>query len=399
MAGRRDELRPAGGIPIPPRSNPVDPVHPVQSAVPKLAELRARLLAWYDAHRRELPWRAAPGEAADPYRVWLSEVMLQQTRVETVIPYYERWLRRFPTLRALAEAPLDEVLKAWEGLGYYSRARNLHRAVREVAERWGGAVPAEPEAFRALPGVGRYTAGAVMSIAFGRAEPLVDGNVRRVFARWGDEPAPGDAALWARAAALAPGERPGDLNQALMELGATVCTPRAPRCAECPVREFCRAYAAGTQEQRPAPKAAKALPHETVATAVVERDGRWLLARRPADLRLGGLWEFPGTARHGGESLAAAAERGLRAGLGLEVRAGAELARVQHTFSHLRATYHALRCEWLAGEPQPLRWDAAAWVAPDELHALALPVAQQKLAALLAEPTLLNAECGVRTAD
>ncbi|HEX5724783.1 MAG TPA: hypothetical protein VFX98_04915, partial [Longimicrobiaceae bacterium] len=173
-----------------------------------IAAVRARLLAWYDAHRRDLPWRAPPGETADPYRVWLSEVMLQQTRVETVRPYYQRWLARFPTLRHLAEAPLDEVLKAWEGLGYYARARNLHRAAREVAARWEGRVPADPAAFRALPGVGRYTAGAVLSIAFGRPEPVVDGNVRRVFARWADDPDPPGAGTWALAAALAPGERP-----------------------------------------------------------------------------------------------------------------------------------------------------------------------------------------------
>ena len=190
-------------------------------------------------------------------------------------------------MQALAAAPLDDVLKAWEGLGYYSRARNFHRAVQEVASRHGGRVPGEPGAFRALPGVGRYTAGAVMSIAFGRAEPVVDGNVRRVFARWTDDPAPAEDALWRMAAALVPGERPGDVNQAVMELGATVCTPRNPRCGDCPVRDLCAAYAAGTQNERPAPKKAKPLPHEDTAVPVIQRGGEVLLVRRPVAARLG----------------------------------------------------------------------------------------------------------------
>jgi A/G-specific adenine glycosylase len=355
-----------------------------------IPEIRRRLLAWYDAHRRELPWRAGEGERPDPYRVWLSEVMLQQTRVETVKGYYERWLQRFPTLAALAEAPLDGVLKQWEGLGYYSRARNLHRAAREVAERHGGAVPDDPESFRALPGVGRYTAGAVMSIAFGHEEPVVDGNVRRVLARWADEPEPRDAELWAAAAALVPGERPGDLNQALMELGATVCTPRSPDCGRCPVREHCVAFAAGTQEIRPLPKRAKPLPHEREAVAVVEREGRLLLARRLADARLGGLWEFPSILRRPGEVAASAAERAAREGLGVEARVQGPIGTVEHGFTHVKVTYEALRCEWVSGEPAPLRYDACAWVEPESVAEYALPLAQKRIAALALEPTLFG---------
>jgi len=353
---------------------------PLSAAV--LAELREALLAWYRANRRDLPWRAGEGEAADPYRVWLSEVMLQQTRVETVVRYYERWLERFPTLAALADAPLDDVLKAWEGLGYYSRARNFHSAVREVRARHDGEVPDDPEAFGALPGVGRYTQGAVMSIAFGRPAPIVDGNVRRVFARWTDDPDPSVTGLWAMAARLAPGPAPGELNQALMELGATVCTPRKPRCGVCPARARCRARIAGTQEERPAPKKAKPLPHEDTAVAVVERDGRLLLVRRPVDARLGGMWAFPCAVRHRGESVADAAERAVREGLGLTVRPGAEIGSVRHVFTHVRVTYHAVRCASAAGEPRPLRYDAWAWVEPHEVRAYALPVAQQRIAAL-----------------
>jgi A/G-specific adenine glycosylase len=357
-----------------------------------IPELRERLLAWYDAAHRTLPWRAPPGAPPpDPYRVWLSEVMLQQTRVETVRSYYARWLERFPTLEALAAAPLDEVLKAWEGLGYYSRARNLHRAAREVAERYGGRVPDDPGAFRELPGVGRYTAGAVMSIAYGRPEPIVDGNVRRVLARLTDDPAPSDSALWRIAERLVPCERPGDLNQAVMELGATVCTPRRPRCDACPVREWCAAYAAGTQAERPLPKKAKPLPHEHVATAVIEDDaGRLLLAQRPLDARLGGLWEFPGTVRRRGEPTEAAAVRGVRKGLGLEITPGEAIGIVPHAFTHLKASYHAVRCRVIGGELRVVGWEGAAWVAPEEIEASALPVAQQKIARLAAERTLFS---------
>ena len=357
-----------------------------------LPTLRARLVAWYDTARRDLPWRAAPGEAADPYRVWLSEVMLQQTRVETVRPYYGRWLARFPTVEALAAAPLDQVLKAWEGLGYYSRARNFHRAAQEIASRHAGRVPDQPAAFRALPGVGRYTAGAVMSIAFGREEPVVDGNVRRVLARWTDDPAPAAERLWQIAAALVPGERPGDLNQAVMELGATLCTPRTPRCGECPVRCLCAAHAAGTQHARPARRDPKPLPHEDTAVPVIQRGGEVLLVRRPLHARLGGMWAFPQAVRDAGESVPAAAERAAREGLGIAVAAGEPVGVVRHTFTHVRATYHAVRCTVTAGEPRPVQYTDAAWVPWERIREHALPVAQRRIAALAVEPALFAGE-------
>jgi len=349
-----------------------------------IAELRARLLEWYRANRRELPWRSAEGEQPDPYRVWLSEVMLQQTRVDTVLRYYGRWLERFPTLRSLADAPLDDVLKAWEGLGYYSRARNFHRAVREVAMKHDGQVPRDFDTFHALPGVGRYTAGAVTSIAFGQEAPIVDGNVRRVFARWVDEPNPTQSRLWRMAAQIAPGASPGELNQALMELGATICTPRNPRCERCPAAHLCWARIRGTQEERPAPVKARPLPHEDTAVAVIQHEGKMLLVRRPVDERLGGLWAFPQTVRRRGEGVAAAAERAAREGLELAVRAGEEIGVVQHTFTHVRATYHAVRCAWEGGRPVPLRYDDWAWAAPREVEAYALPVAQKRIAGLAA---------------
>lgn len=346
------------------------------------APLRAALLAWYDAHHRDVPWRTAPGETPDPYRVWVSEIMLQQTRVETARGRYAEWLERFPTLATLAEAEPDEVMKAWEGLGYYARARNLHRAVREVAADYGGKVPDDPAVFRSLPGVGRYTAGAVASIAFEREEPVVDGNVRRVFARWADTAEPAERELWRLASELVEGERPGDLNQALMELGAVVCTPRSPGCGVCPVSHHCLAFARGTQEERPARRQAKPLPREDTAVAVVERDDRLLLVRRPRNGRLGGMWGFPEAVRHDGEAAHETAERAALDGVGLSVRAGPPIATVEHTFTHVRVTYRAFRCVANGGEPRPLRYDACAWADAGEVADYALPTAQRRIARL-----------------
>jgi A/G-specific adenine glycosylase len=347
--------------------------------------IRARLLSWYDANRRDLPWRSGSGRAPEPYRVWISEVMLQQTRVETVRPYFERWMTRFPTLEALADAPLDDVLKAWEGLGYYSRARNLHGAAREVATRYGGQLPGEAPALRTLPGIGRYTAGAVASIAFGRAEPVVDGNVRRVLARWLDDPAPRDPRLWKVAEELVAGERPGDLNQALMELGATVCTPRSPGCGDCPVREWCVARSAGTQEQRPVPRGPRSIPEEEHGVAVVEWNGSVLMTRRTGRGRLAGLWELPGAAVAPGETAAAAARRAVRERTGLEVVEAEPLGAVEHAFTHVRVTYRALRCA-PAGAPPPLATPAdSLWADAADVERLALPRAQRRLLSLAAE--------------
>lgn len=344
-------------------------------------DLRARLLAWYDRERRDLPWRVAAGGTPDPYRVWLSEVMLQQTRVETVRPYFERWLTRFPTLEALADAPLDDVLKAWEGLGYYSRARNFHRAVKEVGERYGGEVPGEEAAFGALPGVGRYTAGAVLSIAFGRETPVVDGNVRRVFARLTDDPRPTGGALWTLAGRLVTGERPGDLNQALMELGAMVCTPRSPSCERCPLEDRCAARAAGTVGERPAPKARKPVPTEVHGVAVLTRGDRVLLARRPLAGRLAGMWEFPGAERREGEGSEAAAARAALAAAGVQVETGALrfAVRVEHAFTHVRVVYEAFAAEGEGEVPAEMAGDAA-WVRAGEVGGYALPRAQQRIA-------------------
>ncbi len=347
----------------------------------------ADLLGWYDALAIGLPWR---GET-DPYRVWLSEIMLQQTQIETVKPYYARFLEAYPTVGALAAAPLDDVLKRWEGLGYYSRARNLHRAAQTLASEHGGQFPASAEGLQALPGIGRYTAGAIASIAFGERAPVLDGNVIRVFSRLDDladdvtQPAV-IARLWSRAEERLPPARVGDYNQALMDLGRVVCKPRAPLCDECPVRAHCRACASGTQQQRPV-KAAKAkTPHYDVTAGMIwNARGELLIAQRPLDGLLGGLWEFPGGKTEPGETLEACLARELREELGIAVEVGALFVVVRHAFTHFRITLHAFTCRYDAdsGEPQALGVRDWAWVSPDRLDAYSFGKADRQVIAEL----------------
>jgi A/G-specific adenine glycosylase len=332
---------------------------------------REKLLAWYHAHRRDLPWR----RTRDPYAIWISESMLQQTRVETVLPYYERFLARFPDVAALAGADLEDVLSLWTGLGYYSRARNLHRAAQLLVDRHGGALPDDPEALLALPGVGRYTAGAVASIAFDRPEPIVDGNVVRVLARLHgirDDvgSAPVRERLWQEAAALARGPEPGALNQALMELGATLCTPRAPRCLICPVSQECRARSEGDAESLPrkAPKRA-ARPVEAVAGLLLRR-GRALAVRRPQQGLLAGMWELPGGELREGEDAKDALARTLAERVGLRVGDASPLGVVEHLFTHLRLRLHVFRCRNVRGRVRLRDFTEHRWLAPSALGAL-----------------------------
>src|SRR5688500_6922469 len=266
-----------------------------------VASFRKRLVRWYDSSRRDLPWRlatnSAAGERPDPYHVLVSEAMLQQTQVATVIPYFHRFLARFPTLDALAGADEQDVLRAWQGLGYYARARNLQGAARTVMSEHGGQLPREHDELLKLPGVGRYTAGAVASIAFERRAPIVDGNVARVLCRIDKiETDPRDRltleVLWTRAEQILPKKRVGDFNSALMELGATVCTPRSPQCLICPVRDHCEAFAAGLQDRIPAPRAAKPTPLLRRWTLCIRRGDHWLIEQRPTNGRCAGMWQF-----------------------------------------------------------------------------------------------------------
>ena len=332
------------------------------------SSLAARLLHWYGENARQLPWRDHP----DPYAIWVSEVMLQQTRVETVIPYFERWMARFPTLEALADASQQEVLSMWEGLGYYSRARNLHRAARIVIAEYAGQLPREAGLLRGLPGIGRYTAGAIASIAFGRDDPSLDGNIRRVLARVFDvrEPARskvGEKMLWELAAENLPPGQAGQYNQALMELGATLCTPRRPKCEQCPLVDICKAYALGVQAERPVKMPKPGIPHHIVTAAVIQRDGQVLIARRPPDGLLGGMWEFPGGKVQPGEDLRACLKREICEELAVEITIGMEMGVYQHAYTHFRVTLHAFQCGTNGWEPRKLYHTALAWADPDAL--------------------------------
>lgn len=323
------------------------------------------LLRWYGRHRRSFPWRTD----RSPYRVWISEIMLQQTRGDQAEPYYRRFLRRFPSLAALAAASPQEVLKAWEGLGYYARARNLHRAARLI-RRNGGRFPGTVEGLRALPGVGDYTAAAIGSLAFNLPAAVVDGNVIRVLARvmafTGDPRSTRARKLfrdWAQA--LLRPDHPGASNEAIMELGALCCTPRKPGCPTCPLRRVCRAYAGGMPEAYPARRAKKKLPHKVVGAAVIVRaDGRILIARRRDTSMLGGLWEFPGGGRDPGETIEQCIARELEEEMGLTLRVGPLLTIVHHAYSHFTIELHAHWARIRRGRPRALLCADFAWVRP-----------------------------------
>ena len=358
-------------------------------------ELRRSLLAWFAVHRRPTPWRDNP----DPYRVWVAEVMLQQTQTATVVPYYERFLARFPTVQALADAPLEEVLRYWEGLGYYARARNLHRAAQQIVQS-GGQLPATVDRLLKLPGIGAYTAGAIASIAFGQPTPVVDGNVTRVLARllWlkGDlKTHAAQKRLWQLGAQLVDTQQPGAFNQALMELGSTVCLPAQPRCTACPVSHLCAAYQRGQPTAVPEPSRRATTQARLDVSAIVVCNGKYLLAQRVPTGVWGGLWEFPRATRHGQESLESVAQRAA-AQLGVQVEPLQVLVSFQHTVTTTRIRLYGYLCQWVSGEAQPTdSYEMATWVAPDALQEYPLPAPQRRLAHALAEhhhrlnPTLL----------
>ena len=341
-----------------------------------------QLVAWFELVARDLPWR----RRRDPYAVWLSEIMLQQTRVDTVVPYFERFLARFPDVEALATAEIDEVLKMWSGLGYYRRARVLYATAREVTERYGGAFPGEAAALRELPGIGAYTAGAIASLAFDKREPLVDGNVARVFARlFGiDDEIRGAAVvkrLWEIAWRLVPAERPGRFNESLMELGATVCTPRDPRCGACPIEALCAARASGRVQELPVIEAKKKVPVVKMFAAVLRRGSHVLLARREEGGLFGGLWEPPMV-----EAASLEEARALLSAVG--IGAAVELlsaGQIKHVLSHkeLRVTVVAGTIPGKTKAPTGLGapYEQAAWLDPDDAEIGVSTLARKVLAA------------------
>ncbi len=314
--------------------------------------------------------------------------MLQQTQVETVKPYFRRFLHRFPSVRALAGAPADAVMKAWEGLGYYARARNLHRAAKIISSDLGGRLPESPEELMKLPGIGRSTAGAISSIAFDRAAPVLDGNVARVLCRvfrFRRNPRESRTRekLWSVAQELLPPKRPGDFNQALMDLGATVCVPRNPRCDVCPLETLCLAEAHGEQDKLPVKTKRKPVPHYDVAVGVIRRGKRLLIDRRKPEGLLGGLWEFPGGKRKETESLKACLTREIREELGIRVKIVRPLISVPHAYTHFRITLHVYECCYVSGRPRAIGCAEWRWVRPDELDRYAFPSANRKVIAAL----------------
>ena len=300
--------------------------------------------------------------------------MLQQTRVDTVIPYFEAWMLHFPSIQALANADLKAVLIVWEGLGYYSRARNLHRAAQIVVADYGGMLPPDVRSLMRLPGIGRYTAGAIASIAFGLDEPVLDGNVRRVMARVFNVNEPsrsseGERILWRYAAEHLPPGQSGAYNQALMDLGATICVPKLPNCNRCPLSELCQAFALDLQGQLPVIPSKAAIPHYTVTAAVIRRAGQALITQRPPRrLAWARLWEFPGGKVNPGEGLDACLRREIMEELGVEIVIGGLVGVYRHAYTHFRITLHAFACELGDGaEPQPLQVNDLRWVEPLQL--------------------------------
>ena len=336
--------------------------------------IRRRLIAWYRRAQRDLPWR----RSSDPYRIWVSEIMLQQTRVETVVPYYERFLAAFPDLESLAAADEEDVLRLWAGLGYYARARNFRRAAQAVVRDHGGALPRTAEALADLPGVGPYTVGALRSIAFKQPAPIVDGNVRRVLSRLCAVERLADTDAWRLASELVPARDPDLFNQARMELGATICTPRKPACPTCPLDSVCAARASGRPEAFPAPKP-KARPRAVRALGgLLTRRSRVLLLRRPSHGLLGGLWEIPNVA----DAPADALVEHVRARTGLSVAAGPALGQVRHQFTHLDLTLDVVGLEDLGGRLSPRARADALLCGPDALEALPLSRLMKKALAI-----------------
>ena len=344
--------------------------------------VRTDLLDWYDEHKRSMPWRTTD----DPYRIWVSEIMLQQTRVDTVRDYYPHFLEAFPTVEALAAADRDTVLKYWEGLGFYARARHLHEAAQTVVDAHDGTVPDTMDAIKELKGIGPYTAAAVLSIAYEKPHAVLDGNVTRVLSRVFavEEDATTTAAqnaLRALANDLLAPDRPGDFNQAMMELGALVCTPSTPLCDRCPLQDVCQAHAAGTEEDYPITPESTPVPHHDIAVGLVFDDhrNRLLIQRRPDDGLLGGLWEFPGGKQEDGESMETACRREVREELGIEVAVEEAFYTLSHAYSHFKITLHAFRCRIEDGTPEAREDQPFQWVGLDELDDYAFPRANRRL--------------------
>ncbi len=366
--------------------------------------MRQQLLVWWEAHgRHTIPWKLRPdasrpadGEPLDPYGVFAAEVMLQQTQLQVVLPYWQRWMERFPSLQALAAAEEHDVLLLWQGLGYYARARRLQQGARQLlaaararSEEPANLWPRTLEAWLALPGIGRSTAGSILSSAFDLPFAILDGNVKRVLARLIASPRPPARQLkgfWQLSELLLDPQRPRAFNQALMDLGASVCTPRHPSCGACPWQGHCAAYAAGDPAAYPVKEAPRELPFQVIGVGVVlNRSGEVLIDQRLNEGLLGGLWEFPGGKQEPDEVIAATIARELREELAIEVAVGEELITLDHAYSHKKLRFVVHLCTWLSGEPQPLASQQVRWVRPEQLSDFPFPAANARIIAALLE--------------
>jgi A/G-specific adenine glycosylase len=355
------------------------------AAVDELQLFREKLVVWYRFNHRKLPWRESP----DPYHIWVSEVMLQQTQVATVVPYYLRFVEQFPDIRALAEADLQTVLKAWEGMGYYARARNLHKAAQVVTNDFGGEIPQNYTAFRKLPGVGEYIAAAVQSIAFDQPYAVVDGNVKRVLARLFLMEAPvNDSTLGKffseNADKLLDRGHPADFNQAMMELGAVICRPQNPLCNQCPVSSFCETFKAGRQNELPRRRKKEKTPQYHIAVGVVCKGNRVLITRRAEKGLLGGLWEFPGgKVRRGAETAADACVREIKEEVNLNIKVDSHLTRVKHAYTHFKIVMDVFMCAYLSGEVALNGPVDFKWITVEEIEKYPFPKGNHKFMPLL----------------
>ena len=369
--------------------------------------LRAGLLDWWLAHGRQgIPWkRTAQGlvpssqQVLNPYPIWVAEVMLQQTQLKVVLPYWQRWMCRFPMVQALADADEQEVLLFWQGLGYYSRARRLHQGAQQFLRTYGQGLsddafdqwPRDLESWLTLPGIGPSTAGSILSSAFDLPFPILDGNVKRVLSRLIASPTPparNGKTLWALIEQLLSTEQPRNFNQALMDLGATVCTPKNPSCQQCPWSEQCAAYASGDPVAYPVKEAPRELPFQVIGVGVVLNDaGEVLIDQRMNEGLLGGLWEFPGGKQEPGEAIETTISRELQEELAIEVQVGEELISLDHAYSHKRLRFVVHLCQWCSGEPQPLASQQVRWVQPHQLKDFPFPAANAQIIGKLLEYT------------
>ena len=346
----------------------------------EIAQFRKKLTQWFELHHRKLPWR----ETDDPYYIWVSEVMLQQTQVRKVLEYFQNFVGKFPDVRRLAKADLQEVLKAWEGLGYYARARNIHKSAKMIVTDFGGEIPTDYTTFRKLPGVGAYIAAAVQSIAFQASYAVVDGNVKRVLARLFliDSPINASTAsktLQDKADKLLDRDSPGVFNQGMMELGATVCRPKSPLCVICPVNTFCRAFQNARQEEFPIRLKSKPLPEYRLTIGVVRRENHILITQRKLDGLLGGLWEFPGDDIKAEETPEAACIRQIKEHVNLAVEVTEYLTRIKHAFTHFKIVADVFCCRYQSGEVVLNGPVDHRWITVDEIDQFPFPRAHHQI--------------------